>query len=635
MTQRFEITAPDGKRFEVTAPDGATQEQVLAYVQQQQQQPATTGERVQALQGGLYRGGVAGLLGLPMDTVENAYNLVKAGVGTVATAAGRHDLAPSLTRGTPFGSEWIASQLQNVGVNTRNPRPDDPASRMLYTGGVVAGAMPGARPSAVLPAATAAALAGEVSDNPLAPGVAAMTPAAGRAGLAEAKNAIASRAAPTLQTFKDVGAQPTAGQVTENVFLHGLENLAAKFPGGAGVMKSFIENQQRQIGSKARTGVSAEDAGRAIESGITRTGGFLERTRDQWRALDNAVAQKIPKGSQFAPTNTVKALDDLTTPIPGAEKSTGTPLDARISSIKDNLMEDLQSHSGVIPYEALRAIRSRVGAQIDDALVQGAKSGEVSKLYSALSKDLEAAANQAGAGREFARQNDYYRARMERIENVLDRVIGKGKQPEDIFKSTVPTDPDQSNKLRAVMRSLAPDERQVVTDAFVNRLGRARPGKQDEMGEIFSSETFLTNWNRLSAGAKEQLFPSPPMRENIEKIAKASANIRSGSGVYANPSGTAGSFAAYSVYASPIAAIATGSIAPIVAGGGAMGAAHIGARMLTNPKVVQWLATPVNPSKPGEAASHLVRLGLIHNAERDESTRREIEQFISAAGGNQ
>lgn len=32
---RFEITSPEGKRFEVTAPDGATQDDVLAYAQQQ------------------------------------------------------------------------------------------------------------------------------------------------------------------------------------------------------------------------------------------------------------------------------------------------------------------------------------------------------------------------------------------------------------------------------------------------------------------------------------------------------------------------------------------------------------------------------------------------------------------------
>ncbi len=66
-----------------------------------------------------------------------------------------------------------------------------------------------------------------------------------------------------------------------------------------------------------------------------------------------------------------------------------------------------------------------------------------------------------------------------RIETVLDRVIGKGKQPEDIFKAFMPTDPDQANKVRSVMRSLAPSERQVVSEAVANRLGRAKPGASD------------------------------------------------------------------------------------------------------------------------------------------------------------
>jgi hypothetical protein len=69
--------------------------------------------------------------------------------------------------------------------------------------------------------------------------------------------------------------------------------------------------------------------------------GFIGRTKQTWKELDDQVAQKIPKASTFAPTNTVKALDDLTTPIAGAEKSTGTPLDARIAKIKEDLTADL------------------------------------------------------------------------------------------------------------------------------------------------------------------------------------------------------------------------------------------------------------------------------------------------------
>ena len=460
-----------------------------------------------------------------------------------------------------------------------------------------------------------------------------MAPAAASQAAVAAKNAIAARTAPNVDVFKQAGTMPSAGQATESVFLTGLENLAAKFPGGAGVMKKFIEAQQKALGEKARTGVSAELAGRAIESGITGENGFLARTKAQWNLLDNAVAAKIPKGAAFAPSNTLQALDDLTQPVKGAERTTGALVNPKIADMNTNLAADLKANNGVIPFDAMRAMRSRIGSMIDDALVSGVPGGELRKLYGALSKDLESAAVQAGAGAEFARQNNFYRARMDRIESVLDRVIGKGRQPEDIFKAVIPTDPDQANKLRSVMRSLSEPERQVVSEAVANRLGRAAPGKQSVEGDIFSSETFLTNWNRLSPGAKAQLFPDPPLRENLEKIAAASARIRAGHGLYSNPSGTAGSFAAYAVYMGPIAAIGAGA-------GGVLGAvassvasaatANIGAKMLTHPKVVEWLATPVNPQSP-QAAAHLARLAVIYNSTKDQGLKDEIAHFVQAA----
>mgnify|MGYP001572084768 FL=1 len=170
-----------------------------------------------------------------------------------------------------------------------------------------------------------------------------------------------------------------------------------------------------------------------------------------------------------------------------------------------------------------------------------------------------------------------------------------------------------------------------MSEAVANRLGRATPGNQNVEGDVFSSETFLTNWNRLSPGAKAQLFPDPPLRENIERIAKAAGVIRSGKGIYANPSGTAGSFAAYSVYMSPIASVMTGSLAPAAVGLGSAGTAFVGAKMLTNPKVVQWLATPVNPAKPGEAAAHLARLSVIYNNTEDRGLKEELSRFMESA----
>lgn len=591
-------------------------------------QAPTMGERAQAGIGGLNRG-IAGIVGLPVDTAENLVNLGIAGVGTAATALGRPDLAPDVLQASPGTSAWIRQQMEKGGVGTTNPRPDDAASRMLHTGGTIAGGsmVPGAGVKGTLQAAAGGAIASEVG-GPEWTGVGALAPASIGQGAAAIKNAVAARTAPTLATFKAAGADPSVGQVTGSVFARGLENLASKFPGGAGVIKKFVDTQQAAFASKARTGVSAEAAGRAIEKGITGKGGFIERSKAAWQTLDDALAARIRPGTMFQPTNTLQALDDLTRPVAGAEKTTGALVNPKIAEMRANLADDVQANNGALPYEAMRSLRTRVGSMLDDALVSGVPGGELKKLYGALSKDLEVAATQAGAGQQFARQNAFYRSRMDRIESVLERVIGKSSQPEEIFKKLVPTDPDQAGKVRAVMRSLDPSQRQVVSEAVVNRLGRATPGRQDELGEVFSSETFLSNWNKMSSAAKAQLFPNHSTRQNVEAIAKAAAQIRSGAGLYANPSGTAGSFAAYSVYGSPIAAVASGSMAPVVAAGASIGTAYVGAKMLTNPKVVEWLARPVNPSKPGEAAAHLARLAVIYN-QVDEGTKQELEQFTS------
>jgi len=534
-----------------------------------------------------------------------------------------------LTTGTPGGSQSIVTLLNKLGINTDNPQAQDVVSRLLHTGGVIAGGsmVPGATPKSTLASATGGAVAGEVL-GPQYVGIGSMLPAAGGSALADLKNSIASRTAPTLDTFRQAGTTPSVGQVTDNTFLHGLENLAAKFPGGSGIMKDFIERQQRQMGIQARTGVAAEAAGRAIESGIKGQGGFLERTNATWQGLDAKMASKIPQDYKFPPMATAQILDDLTRPVKGAEATTSRLVNPKLVEMRDALATDVQNGQGQIPFAAIRSLRSKVGSMLEDSLVSGVPNGELKQVYGALSKDIEGAAKAAGAGPEWRLQNDYYRARMNRVETVLDRVIGKNKQPEDIFKTVMPTEPDQANKLRSTLRSLKPDEREIVSEAVANRLGRESPTRQDEMGSIFSSEKFLTNWNRLSPGAKAQLFPDPPLRENLEKLSKAAASIREGKGIYSNPSGTAGSFAAYSVYSSPIVSFATGNLSPMVAAAGAAGGAYLGAKMLTNPKVVEWLATPIKPGSP-QAAAHLARLGVIYNQSSPE-LKQELAKFMQS-----
>jgi hypothetical protein len=563
-----------------------------------------------------------------VDTAENIINL---GIAAYNTALQRGGESTPPIQGSFGGSQYIANKLQQAGANTQNPRPDDAASRMLYTGGSIAGGsmLPGAGVGNTAAAAAGGAIAGELL-GPQWVGVGAMAPGAITSAAGAVKRAIANpeTVQKNVETFKDAGTRPDVAQATDSNFFRGLTNVVGRVPGGQGIIAKFREQEQKALGASAETGVSAEAGGRAIQKGITGEGGFLERTKETWTKLDDALASRVPQGAAFTPTNTVKALDELTTPVAGAEKTTGALVNPKLAAIKENLAADLQANNGQIPFEALRALRSKVGSMLDDSLVTGIQGGELKRLYSGLSKDLEGAANQAGAGREFQRQQTYYAARMERIENTLDKVIGKGT-PEEVFKAVAPTDVDSVNKIRRVMRSLEPSEREVVSDAIVNRLGRATPGKAT-LDNDFSSETFLTNWNKINDSAKSQLFPDAGMRKKLDAIAEVSSNIREGKTPFGNPSGTGAAVTAVSIYGSPVASLATGNPTPLVVAGSLVAGANIGARMLTSPKIVDWLARTAKVSTPEQQAAQLGRLAVIYNETNSPELKQELSQYVNS-----
>lgn len=638
----FEISSPDGRKFRVNGPDGSTKEQALAQVQAQVSAApkaapdATAMDRVEATKGGVNRG-IAGLAGLPVDTVENIINLGLAAYGSTKQAI-TGEPGPEPLHGSFGGSEYLANKAQQAGINTQNPRPDDAASRMLNTAGVIAGGsmVPGAGIRNTAAAAGGGALAGEVL-GPQYAGVGAMVPGAAAQAASAAKAAVANpqTVQKNIESFKIAGTAPDVAQATDSNFFRGLTNVVGRVPGGQGVISKFRELEQKALGKTAETGVSAEAGGRAIQKGISGEGGFLERTKEEWTNLDNAVAAKVPKGTTTAPSNTVKALDDLTTPTAGAEKTTGALVNPKLAEIKQNLAADLQANNGQIPFEALRALRSKVGSMLDESLVTGIQGGELKRLYGGLSKDLESAAGEAGAGSEFSRQANYYRARMERIENTLDKVVGKGT-PEEVFKAIAPTDVDSVNKIRRVMRSLEPSEREVVSEAVINRLGRATPGKQT-LDSNFSSETFLTNWNRINDSAKVQLFPDATTRAKLDAIANVSSDIREGKTPFGNPSGTGQAATAAGVYGSvPVAAGMAmsgnvgGAAATLAVAGSLVAGANIGARMLTSPKVVDWLAKSAKVTTPEQQKAQLGRLGVLYNETKDESLKQELGAYINS-----
>lgn len=303
----------------------------------------------------------------------------------------------------------------------------------------------------------------------------------------------------------------------------------------------------------------------------------------------------IPGNTSVPMMRTQQTLSALTTPTPGARATSGSLINPRIAQLANDMATDLKAGGGAgIPYDAVKNIRSRIGEELSDfALSADRPTAQYKRLYAALSQDMEDAARQRGPEvmQAVKRANGYFRASAERLEQ-LERVVDKNGGPEKVFQAVMSGTKDGGTTLRAVMQSLPKEGQRAVTGAVIKRMGMATPGHQGAAGDTFSAQTFLTNWNNVSAEAKRALFDrhGQQFSANMDQVAKVAENIRNGSKVFANPSGTANRSAAYGYVISLLGSLGTGHVGAF--GGLAAGglSANVLARAFTNPAFVTWLA---------------------------------------------
>lgn len=197
----FVVTAPDGKEYEITAPEGATQEQVLAYAQQNysKAQPQRSMLEEAGRQVGLTaRAGVTGLTAIPAMMAD-------------PLAAGINQLAGRKVMDLP--SQGIQNLMTAVGV----PAPETGLERAVQAG---TAAMAGVPAQAAL-SGTAAALA------PLRQNLPQQVVAAGAGGTAAQKTQEVVQEA-TDNPFASVIAGLAAGTVAGSLGAKGASALSAK-----------------------------------------------------------------------------------------------------------------------------------------------------------------------------------------------------------------------------------------------------------------------------------------------------------------------------------------------------------------------------------------------------------------------
>jgi hypothetical protein len=627
--------------------------------------------------------GVAFLAGIPVDTVTSGMDLLGMGYGmarSLISGKPPDEYYEPYDRSNVIGSGEYFANLLDKGTTaltgepvTKIPRPDDAASRYLYAAGTGA-------PSAVLtPGNTAMAASSGITgglasqfaaEQGASPGVQAfagmagsMAPSAIRYGVAQGARQLARggeegrrRVEENIKAFEDSGTQPSVGQASASRLARATESFLSRTPGAAGRMSAVAEKQASQMGDRiermavelSSNRASGEQAGRAIQRGISGDNGFVSNFKKTQQSLYDALDDHISKDTRVDVSNTQAALKNLNQDIPGAPNVSEFFKNAKIKGIEAALKADTDGPSaltsrpdipefadvraskssaskpsdpfrqtpnqnpfgpatredldlaadllndGKLPYEALKKLRTLVGGEMaDSGIMSDVPRSKWKSLYAALSSDLENAAKASGkeATAAFNRANNYTRAGMRRIE-VLDSVVDKNGGPERVFQAAISGAKEGATTLRAVMQSLPKDAQKTLTASVLRRLGRAKAGQQNDLGERFSTETFLTNWNSMSPEAKAVLFDrhSPGFRADMNAIAKVASNLRDGSAVWRNPSGTGQAAAQTGAVVAFVTSLASGNV-KLAAGiaGGAAGA-NLSARILTNPTAVRWLA---------------------------------------------
>lgn len=431
----------------------------------------------------------------------------------------------------------------------------------------------------------------------------------------------------TRGALKDLNASiegaPNVSRFFQNARIQGIEGALLEDIAGASGALSRPEVKQAADAIRAQLTQESKDVADSVGQYAAQVRQQLQAEAQQ-TAAENARLASLGLNQQMKPVQTQKQIEDAV-----KAQTARFPKPLSNSEIEDQVSQYLSSQvDDRLPYEALTKLRTLVGNEIDNySLVDNVPRSKWKALYGALSKDMEAAAATPEARAAWQRANNYYNARLKRLE-VIDSTVNKNGGPEKVFNAIYSSAKDGDTTLRAVMQSLPKESQRDLTAAFVRRLGRANPGAQTAEGDAFSAATFLTNWNRISPEAKRTLFDrhGPMFSANMDRIAKVASNLREGSSTFANPSGTAAATAQTAGITSFVMSFMTGN--PGLAAGiaGAAGGSNLWARAMTNPRFVAWLAEQTKAPVGAIPAQMNVLRGI---AERqDEPELAEIADLI-------
>lgn len=469
------------------------------------------------------------------------------------------------------------------------------------------------------------------------------------------------RVAENIKVFEDAaGTTPTLGQATQSRTLQAAETGLSNVIGGSGIMarraeaqSKALEDSVQKLSQELAPDATGWGAGEAITKGVNA---FRDSVKSTQKELYGKLDQFIPADTPVSVNRTQEALKALNEGIEGAPNLSQFFRNAKIGSIERAMLKDVegatlanvpagmsstgvQPAAGQLPYQAIQKLRTLVGQEIsENSLTSDVPRSKWRALYAALSDDLGSAAEAAGpqAQQAWNRANQYTRGSMQRLDQ-LESIVNR-EAPERVFKAATSGLADGGTQIHRLMKSMPLENRREVAAAVLQRLGRARNSSQNEMGDAFSSETFLTNLAAMSGPARMALFANsgfPGLRQKIETMGKMAANRREGSQVFANPSGTARQTNLVAWGSGLAAALATGSPHGIALALGIPTASAVGAKLMTSPRAVRFAAGETALSEAAAPAALTAAARQSSEDDKAENRRRMANALARSAANRQ
>jgi len=440
-----------------------------------------------------------------------------------------------------------------------------------------------------------------------------------------------------IDDFSEVGEVPTISQATGRTGQQVVENISGRVAGGGKIvskaekLSDSIKERVSRIADDISLVEGAESAGLTIKKGITGRGGFIDRFLSKSSKLWNKSDSFIDDSATVSVANIKGKLDELV-----REGKIGQILDnPKLSQIKA-VLDDVDS----LDYRTLRDLRSAVGQKLGNKeLITDIPRAELKQVYGALSEDIRQAASQQGdeALKAFNRANAFTRSGHNRLDDFVERIT-RNVEVDKIFNA-VTKGGEGTKVINTFKKSLRPEEWEIVVSNVIRKLGAANAGQQNATGDAFSVGKFLTDWNKLGTAKNSLLSGTKKLetyRNSLNKIARVAERVKEAQKQGANPSGTGQFNANFGLATTGIGgtagalaagnpAVATGVAATVLS---TIAMNNVGARLMTNPLFVKWLATnATTPKLTGAQITALAKVASASNLDDAAAIQTLIEEI--------